>query len=264
MCEWDKMSNEQLCIEYQKTKNEKLFEYFLNKNIGLVKMFKNRICLISSRFELNMVLQLCKITLLEAMLQFDLSKQVKFSTFYALYIKHNLQEFRNEYRLVRFPHSKVSWVLSKNNVKSIINVDNLADYIEDYNMLKPDEVLENKEELQNAICTFKSFKDKYPKYYNLLSLYFGLENNDIHTLDEISKIYNVTKQAISRSLITALNKLKNDKHNKIKNLKDLNSKLNETRSFKLNPKTDKRFGPKLERQKPNSKRHGEYKSKYNF
>ena len=91
----------------------------------------------------------------------------------------------------------------------------LGDFIEDENAPAPAEVASNammREQLQEVLHTLT------PREEKVIRLRFGLEDGQAHTLEEVGKAFNVTRERIRQIEVKALRKIK--RPNMSKNLVD--------------------------------------------
>ena len=91
----------------------------------------------------------------------------------------------------------------------------LGDFIEDTSAISPMEVAETnmlKEELNKVLDTLN------PREAMVLILRYGLRDNKPRTLEEVGKVFNVTRERIRQIEAKALRRLKNP--NRSKKLRD--------------------------------------------
>jgi RNA polymerase primary sigma factor len=91
----------------------------------------------------------------------------------------------------------------------------LRELLPDTSQISPEKVgaLANlREQLKKAI------QDLSPKEKNIISLRYGIEDGIMHTLEEIGKMYGITRERVRQIEIKALEKLKN--HELIKKIKE--------------------------------------------
>lgn len=219
----DAMTNEELCIEYKKSKDEKIYENLLNRNMGLVfKYFRNAIRNFpGSKDEL---IQVGRIAIWKAMINFDETKNTKFSTYLSIWLKNEyIKGFIKESFAISVPFHLLS------RMKEIRDTTtNIA--------LRPIESLETKVYQNNEkeqklllidiipdnnpgpeeLAEIKDKADYIMSYINRLDareqrtiiLYYGLDGNSTHTLEEIGDKYGVSRERIRQIRDKALQKLK--------------------------------------------------------
>ena len=102
MKEWSQMTNEQLVSIYQQTKDNKLFEYFLEKNEGLLFSFINKYLRKNPGLK-DEFRQMGRIAMWEALVNFDSTKGVKFSTYYHWHIIKQVGLYKRYRDIVRLP-----------------------------------------------------------------------------------------------------------------------------------------------------------------
>ena len=87
----------------------------------------------------------------------------------------------------------------------------LGDFIEDKEVITPNEYASNellKNELQEIL------KELTPREAKVLQLRYGLEDNRPHTLEEVGKEFNVTRERIRQIEAKALRKLRHPSRSK--------------------------------------------------
>ena len=93
----------------------------------------------------------------------------------------------------------------------------LGDFISDTSMPNPLEYTMQekfKEELD------KLLKELHPREEQVMRLRYGLEDGRVHTLEEVGKLFNVTRERIRQIEAKAIKRLKNpSRQNKLKSLK---------------------------------------------
>lgn len=88
---------------------------------------------------------------------------------------------------------------------------NLADFIEDKEALLPSDYANN-EFVKNEIS--KRLQELNPREAEVIRLRYGLEGNYPHTLEEIGKAFNVTRERIRQIEAKAIRKLRNKNYSK--------------------------------------------------
>ena len=99
---WNEMSNEELCLEYQQTKNDDLFNYMLNKNKKLAWLFARHIFR-KHPDRADSINSCCETAIWETMLVFNEARDAKFSTALYWYILKNMRDFWEEIPDIRLP-----------------------------------------------------------------------------------------------------------------------------------------------------------------
>lgn len=220
---WDKMTNEELCIEFQQTRSDNLFEYFYKRNVGLVKVcFGNRIAQFSS--EADNLKQHSRIAMFYSMLRFDSNIGAKFSTLFKYYAQSEKQKHFGEVSPSTIPkylygnYEKALNLQEKHPDYWLFNYqsldcevfpssrETLKDYIADTTTISHIEsILENSLneqyiDLINKVCK--------PSWAKCIFLYFGLKDNKRYTLDEIGKKFNVSRECIRQKIVKGLKRLR--------------------------------------------------------
>lgn len=172
--------------------------YLITKNQGLVyyviyKKFYN------TSYDLDDLIQIGNIGLIKAINTFDVSKNVKFSTYATKCIKTEiLLFFRKQER-----HDKIESV--ENNICQDINGKDISLF----NFLPSDTNLEEdyiKEELYTNLR--KIIEGLKEEERNLIILFYGLYGNRRHSQKELSMIFNISQPAICRKIKKIIKKIR--------------------------------------------------------
>lgn len=220
---WDTRTNEELCLEYQETKSNKLFEYFLSRNIALIMNYIQPI--LRKHFDQKEELvETCRVAMWEAMCKYSPDKECKFSTYVYYFFKKNvwhhwhsqlsvttsinamnkLQEIRERCPYIIFDTISLSTPKGC-RPEEVNNPDTIEDLIPSDDPT-PEEVLVQQDNLDYLIRLGK--KVLSPRTLNCLMLYYGLDGNGPRTLQQIGDMYHVTRERIRQVLEKGLRKLK--------------------------------------------------------
>ena len=104
MKNWDDKNNEELCVEYQTTHNEELFEYFVNRNMGLMMKYFTKILKLYP-WQRENLFQYGRIAYWKAIMGFNIKRKSKFSTYVHYYLKNALIDYFRETRGIELPYS---------------------------------------------------------------------------------------------------------------------------------------------------------------
>ena len=218
---WDAQSNEELCLEFQQTKNNTLFEYFLSRNYGLIMDYIIPFLRKYPKQEEELKEE-CTLAMWEAMLKFDTNKQAKFSTYVHYYFKKNMWHYWHKQQIVKVPIyllGKFDKVKAKNpNVVFEAESLNQTMYTsEDGSERTLEELVvdETEPSALDIIMTkeisellLKLLDKLSPRESQCVQLYFGLNGYTPHTLQMIGEKYNVTRERIRQIIEKALLKIK--------------------------------------------------------
>lgn len=225
--EWDKMSNEELCIEYQKQPSNELFEYFLNRNITLIYSFMNKYLIKFPESEREDILQHCKIEMWNAMNTYVTDFNTNFTTYYYYYALKGLSQYLRTanvsgiqlpaYLLTKKNREKYADVIEMSHVSSLNNVvlsddfttTELIDFVNNPDDVNIDEYIES---IENKAGLSKALEILKPKEKSIVQYYFGFNGNERLTLSEIGKKYGVTRECIRQTLTRAVRKLRKHIH----------------------------------------------------
>ena len=227
---WENLSNEELCIEYQKTNSNELFEYFMSRNIGLVMDYANRIA-IKHPDQKEELVQVCKIALWEAMKKYSPDKECKFTTYCHYYFKKGIWHHWHSQYSVHLPINllnKLDEVKEKvpNAVLEFDSLDRTITSSEDSGETTLEELVAADQPSPEDIAMQNDTKNKLLEVINKLSprevkcvqMYYGLNGYEPHTLQMIGDVYNVTRERIRQIEAKALRKLRHPSRSK--HLKD--------------------------------------------
>lgn len=213
---WENMTNEELCNEYNQTQSNELFEYFLDRNSGLIEKFMHKYFVSFPEYE-DDIRNLAISCMWEAIKRYDNSLNYKFSTFYYYWSKKAITLFfRYNKNIIRIPAHKLSDintldmcdVYSLNKViKSGLEEPDLEviDLYSDDSVPQSDETLldsDRHDQLEKALKRLDN------RSYQCIKWYMGLMDGHTHSLEEIGKKYGVTRERIRQIVSKGLKKLK--------------------------------------------------------
>lgn len=222
---YEDMTTEELCVEYQRNPSNELFEYFLTKNEGLIYEFIGNVLYKFPQSDQDDLLQYCKAMMWEAMRKFDNERHLKFSTLYYYYVKKALELYmRNSSNLsIRIPaHARyaakhgdpiykdlVFAATPVGSLDEVINQQENETFFSDI-IKNPDEVeiIEQTEQAETKTEIDKILSCLSPREQRCVKLYYGFVDGSKHTLEEIGAIYGVTRERIRQIIAKALVKLK--------------------------------------------------------
>lgn len=219
---WDNMTNEQLCLEYQATRSDDLFEYFLARNKDLMYSFFGKYIRTFPEQE-DDIEQRARLAMWETMCKLD-PERGSFSTAFYVYAKKHINHHHEEQYIVRLPR----WVFSGGNLERIRNQSSFVTSIrsvdeviypsdkvgEEITLLDtlvspdptPEEVSFKQAEFDKLMKYVKRLK---PREEQVIKKYFGLDGTGRQkTLQEVGDEYNVTRERIRQVLERAIRKLK--------------------------------------------------------
>lgn len=162
----------------------------IHSNLGLVRFFVFKKFLFLREdidIENNDLIQDVYFILMNACDNFSIEYGNRFSTFTEACIKNFLLGFRTRKRRIKTDS------LSSPDYDQIPDLENLEDIVDRRIII---------DELKSSISNLKE------KHQNILVLKYGLNNNRIHTLNEISDLYGTTAENIRQSKNKAEKKLK--------------------------------------------------------
>lgn len=222
MSTWDQMTNEELCVEYQRTNNEKLYEYFLERNRTLGLEFELKYVNIFPQYRDDFD-QAVRVAMWRTMKKFDASYGTAFSTIFYYYVRSECQAViraRHSIRLPRHVWQKLHELEAEHpeRLYGIMSLDydykegsededeaTLASVIADQGPSPEDLVI-----LSQMSVKLVDAIDKYlrPSEAVAVKMYFGLDGNKPHTLQQIGEKYNLTRERIRQLICKGLNKLR--------------------------------------------------------
>ena len=215
---WDLLTNEELCVLYQSDiNNNELFNYFLDRNKNLMYSFIRKY--INKHPEHKEDIEsLATIGMWEAIKEFDIARDVKFSTFYHYYVLKALCQFYRQFYMIRVPAWRLTDVeaieqaLCKSlNVKVIgkeQEESELLDLQADENALTGDQYLEEDAE---HVQLYKALNTLDGRTQTCLEYYLGLRGPK-RTLEEIGKMYGISRERIRQIMVKGLKKLRKTIH----------------------------------------------------
>lgn len=215
---WDLLTNEELCILYQQdTNNNKLFEYFLDRNKNLMYKFIHKYINKHPDYK-DDIESLATIGMWDAMREFQIEKEAKFSTFYHYYVLKALCQFYRKFHMIRIPAYKLNdpETLEKTlcmslNIKLTYDDQDESELLEmqaDESQMTGDQFLE--EDLEH-VQLYKALSTLDGRTQTCLEYYLGLKGPK-RTLEEIGEIYGVTRERIRQIMVKGLKKLRNKIH----------------------------------------------------
>ena len=215
---WDLLSNEELCVIYQEdTTNNDLFEYFLDRNRNLMFNFIHKYIRKHPDYK-DDIESLATIGMWDAMRDFKIDKETKFSTFYYFYILKALCQFYRKFHMIHIPAQKLSdpETLEKALCMSLnmkIPHDDgddteVLDVQADESQLTGDQYLENDPEHTQL---YKALKTLDGRTQACLEYYIGLRGPR-RTLEEIGEIYGVSRERIRQIMVKGVKKLRKNIH----------------------------------------------------
>lgn len=273
MKDWDNKTNEELVFEYQKTNSEELFNYFLERNMGLLMSFVGKHISKYPQYGEEFI-QYGRIAMWETMKAFK-SGLAKFSTLYHYYIKKQITYHRRYLHTVRIP----AYVLEdlekylKDPGDRILNTYSLDEPVkttEDQDGTLHDVVASD--ELTPEELVFQDLDHKAlepllthlkPRELYVIRLWLGLDRGHKRTLEECGTIVGVTRERIRQIVAKGIKRLRiyahlyfdvpkydptKDKYyekpkTEIRNYTDRTTR-GTTRKRVINKNNDKRFRPR--------------------
>jgi RNA polymerase primary sigma factor len=215
---WDLLTNEELCMLYQRdTNNNELFEYFLDRNKNLMYKFIHKYINKHPDYK-DDIESLATIGMWDAMREFQIDKETKFSTFYHYYVLKALCQFYRKFHMIRIPAYKLNdpETLEKAlcmslNIKLTFDDQDESEILEmqaDESQMTGDQYLEEDPE---HVQLYKALSTLNPRTQACLEYYIGLRGPKL-TLEEIGKIYGVTRERIRQILAKGIVKLRKNIH----------------------------------------------------
>lgn len=217
---WDTRTNEELCAEYQETKNNDLFEYFLSRNYGLILKYIGPIINKhpEQRDELE---QAGRLAMWSAMKKFNVEKGFKFSTYVQYWFRRNVRLHYASQQTVRIPinllskldevYEKAPYAIiqSESINKTIYSGDNGSDCTLEDTLASdepsPFDIVRSKEQEEILL---KLLSKLNPRENQCVQMYYGLNGYKPHTLQMIGEYYHVTRERIRQVIEKALGKIK--------------------------------------------------------
>lgn len=207
---WENMTNEELCLEYQQTKSDELFEYFINRNKNLI--YKSIAPIIKYYPEQTReIKQQARIALWKTMIEYDSTRSKRFSTLFILWLRtritYNYREFKNIKRMVKAlpkdqSHSySLSKIINYNRHNEAIT---LCDIIID-EKLNTLELLENKAEWNTILSNLYKLR---PKEEYIIKLSLGLIDGKTYSLKAISTKLNISYEVIRHTYLDGAKRLR--------------------------------------------------------
>lgn len=216
----DKMSNEEICVLYQESNDDKLYEYLLNRNYGLMLKFVQKYL---SAFPENEddILSYSKLGFWEAMKYYkiDNKQKAKFTTYCYYPIRKCLNYFFRTKDMIRKP----AYIIQKPEVyKDVLEKSkcyslNLRYELDDDSEHELIEQIEDRDERTEEELYFeesehkdlrKLLNDKLsPRNEKVMLLWLGLEDGSTHTLQEIGDLFGVTRERIRQVIANSIRKL---------------------------------------------------------
>ncbi len=223
---WTTMTNEELCTEYQQTNNEKLFDYFLSRNMGLIYSFMHKYISIEPWNKENFIGR-GKMAFWKATRKFD-SSRGSFSNYLYFFLRKEMIfekleriRFHIPFNMLKDYQDKAkdngTWINQVLSTEQILNADDdsnsdkklldtIADETQDYNH---DQFSENQYLLQLV--------DKLSARQKAMIIeYFGLKDGIPKTLQMLGDKYGVTRERIRQIVAKGIKKLRIYYENDIK------------------------------------------------
>ena len=215
---WTTMTNEELCTEYQQTNNEKLFDYFLSRNIGLIYNFMHPY-ISREPWKKEDFIGRGKMAFWKATRKFD-SSRGSFSTYLYFFLRKEIIFEKLERIRFHIPFNMLkdyqykakdngTWINQVLSTEQILNADDdsnsdkklldiIADETQDYNY---DQFSENQYLLQLV--------DRLPaRQKAMVTEYFGLKDGIPKTLQMLGDKYGVTRERIRQIVAKGIKKLR--------------------------------------------------------
>lgn len=218
---WKSMTNEELAVEYQATKSNELFEFFLEKNTGLLKAISLNYRRQFPNYEDDFD-QACIIAMWKCLLRFDITRGMKYSTLLDYYVRSQCQaviRMRHTMKLPRYIWDDIDEYRHKypGRIYGTISLD--ADYTEDKeefdNKLldavadsgpSPEDISVHSEQERYLLDIMR--KTLKPAEFLVLKMRFGLAGYSPMTLQAIGAEFKVTRERIRQLEVKGLRKLR--------------------------------------------------------
>ena len=219
---WEEQTNEELCLEYQQTNDGALFGYFLERNWKLGMEFALKYIQVFPQYQEDFE-QGIRIAMWRCIKKFNPSYEVKFSTLFYYYVRHECQAVirsRHSIRLPRYVWQKLKEFEEEHpdRLYSLMSLDynyNMGGEADEETTLA--EVIADKGPSPEELCIQSQLEarlvdiiDLYlkPSEAMAIKMYYGLEGHQPHTLEQIGRKYNVTRERVRQLVKKGLNKLK--------------------------------------------------------
>ncbi len=181
-----------------KSARDKIIEHNLRLVMMVVKRFKN------TPYEFNDLLSYGIIGLINAIDNYDKSKDIEFTTYFVKCITNSILYY------LKIESKKIKTIsldecVSSENKEKDGDDTSLKEFISDkrVNIADSYETKETNAILHHLVSELPAKESEY------LTLYFGLDNNEPKSLQEIADIYNLSKQYIYIVVHRALTRLRN-------------------------------------------------------
>lgn len=219
---WDALTNEELCIEYQKTRDNILFEYFLSRNYGLMINYLDPIIRKYPEQKDNLE-QVGRTAIWEAMCKFDPSKEAKFSTYVHFFFRKNVWlHWHEEANLIKIPinllnkldevREKVPYAVfgAESINKTICDSGEGGHETTLEEMIPADQPdpLELAIQEEQSRIILKILSKLRPRESRCVQMHYGLNGYKQHTLQMIADEYGVSRERIRQILSKALRRIK--------------------------------------------------------
>ena len=205
---WKSMTNEELAVEYQATKSNELFEFFIEKNTKLLKAISLNYRRQFPNYEDDFN-QACIIAAWQCLLHFDITKGVKYSTLLDYYVRAQCQaviRMRHTMKLPRYIWEDIDGYRHKYPSRIFGTISFDADYTS------------GEEDCDGSLIDIHSEQERYlldimrkilkPAEFLILKMRFGLEGYSPMTLQAIGAEFKVTRERIRQLEVKGLRKLK--------------------------------------------------------
>lgn len=223
MNNWDDKTNEELATLYQETKDNSLYEYFLQRNYGLLIEFINKYNkhLVNRQDELE---QIGTIAMWEALKDFDITKGAKFSTYYTWHIKKQMSLYKRTMNIVRLPAhvmDNMQYYIDnpKGRILSVLSLSEPAGYDDDPDTTLEDLVESDELNPEDKLITDEERKALEPLLNHLapreefvVRLWLGLDRDRPRTLQECGDQVGVTRERIRQIVAKAIKRLRRYVH----------------------------------------------------